>query len=95
MGSEKVVYCVGRAISRGGLVQKVDTHGSVTRLGLASLLGEDDQSGLVLLQSVDVELLSLLRLGSSSSINGDTDALGLLPSDTSKLELLNGESSSL
>jgi hypothetical protein len=77
------------------VVQAVDTHGSVTRLGLASLLGEDNQSGLVLLQSVDVELLSLLRLGSSSSINGDTDALGLLPSDTSKLELLNGESSSL
>jgi hypothetical protein len=71
------------------------TYSSVTRLGLASLLGEDDQSGLVLLQSVDVELLALLGLGSSSGVHSDTDRQSLLPSDTSKLELLDGESSSL
>jgi hypothetical protein len=71
------------------------TYSSVTRLGLASLLGEDDQSGLVLLQSVDVELLALLGLGSSSGVDSDTDRQSLLPSDTSELELLDGESSSL
>lgn len=71
------------------------THSGVAALGLAGLLGEDDQSALVLLQSVDVDLLSLLGLGSSSGVDGDADALGLLLSDTGELELRQGESSAL
>ena len=71
------------------------THGSISLLGLAGLSGEDDQSRSVLVQSVNVELLSLLALASSSVVNGDTESLGLLLWDTSELELGKGESSAL
>lgn len=66
--------------------------GSVTSLGLAELAGEDDQAGLVVLQSLNVELLALLGPGLPAVVDDDADAEGLLLADTSLLDLRDGES---
>lgn len=69
------------------------TYGRVALLGLASLLGEDDQPAPVLLEPLDVDLLALLRPSVPPVVDDDTQTLGLLPGDTGLLQLGEGETS--
>jgi hypothetical protein len=69
------------------------TYRSVTLLGLASLLGEDDQPAPVLLEPLDVDLLAFLGPSVPPVVNDDTQALGLLPRDTGLLQLGESETS--
>lgn len=71
------------------------THSGVSLLGGTGFSGEDDQSRSVLVQSLNVERLSLFALAPSSVVDNNSKSLGLLLSDTSELELGKGESSSL
>lgn len=66
--------------------------GRVTLLGLAGLLGEDDQPAPVLLESLDVDLFPLLRPAVPPVVDDDTETLGLLSGNTSLLQLRKGES---
>jgi len=59
---------------------------SITRLGLASLAGEDNQLSLVSLEALNVQLEGLLRLVAATVVNGDTDGESLLAADTSSLK---------
>jgi hypothetical protein len=68
-------------------------HGRVSLLGLAGLLGEDDQSALVLLQTSNIDLFTLLASRLAPVINDDSQTLGLLSGDTGLLDLGQGESS--
>jgi hypothetical protein len=76
-------------------VKHRSTHGSVTRLRLARLPGEDDEPAAVLLQPLDVELLALLRLGASAVVDDDAETLGLLLGDAGELDLGKGETTAL
>ena len=69
------------------------TYGRVTLLGLAGLLGEDDQPAPVFLEPLDVDLLALLGPSVPPVVNDDTQTLGLLPGDTGLLQLGEGEPS--
>lgn len=71
------------------------TYRSVTLLGLAGLAGEDNEARAVLLQPVNVKLLTLLALAPPSVVDNDTESLGGLLLDTSELELRKSESSAL
>ena len=68
--------------------------GGVTLLGL-TLLGEDNQLSLELLDSVNVGGNSLLVLVSASLVNSDTDGSSELHGNTSLLELNGGEAATL
>ena len=59
---------------------------SITRLGLASLAGEDNQLGLVGLEALNVELEGLLGLVAATMVDGNTDGESLLAADTSSLK---------
>lgn len=72
-----------------------DTHRGVALLGLASLAGEDDKASLVGVQSLNVELLSLLAEIPAPVVDDDTDTTSLLLSDSGLLELSESESTSL
>lgn len=67
------------------------TYGRVALLGLTSLAGEDDETGLVGVQPLNIELLALLAKVSSPVVNNDTNSASLLPSNSSLLELSEGE----
>jgi hypothetical protein len=66
----------------------------VSRLGLASLAGEDHETGLVGLEPLLVQLESLLTVVLPSVVDGDSNRESLLAPDTSSLELVVGESTS-
>lgn len=70
----------------------IEAYGGVALLGLASLPGEDNKLGLVDLQPLNVDLLSLLARVPPSVVNNDSDTPGLLLSDTSLLKLSERES---
>jgi len=65
----------------------------VALLNNTSTAGEDDQSGLVTLETLDVKLQGLLTLVGSSVVNRNANSLGELSVDTSSLQLLQGETS--
>lgn len=65
----------------------------VTLLNNTRTAGEDDQSGLVTLKALDVELQGLLTLVGSSVVDRNANSLGELSVDTSSLQLLQGETS--
>lgn len=67
----------------------------VARLGLALDTGEDDEARAVSLETLNVELLALLRLGAAAVVNGNAEAKGLLLADASELELGKGEATAL
>ena len=69
------------------------TYRRVTLLGLASLLGEDDQPAPVLLEPLNVDLLALLGPSVPPVVDDDTQTLGLLPGDAGLLQLGEGETS--
>ena len=71
------------------------THRRVAFLGLASLAGEHNQTGLVCLQPLDVNLLALFTEISPSVVNNDSNTTSLLPSNTGLLELCEGKSTTL
>jgi hypothetical protein len=68
------------------------THCRIALLGLASFAGEDDQAGLVCLQPLHVDLLALLAQIPPPVINHNSNTSGLLPSNTSLLELRKSKS---
>jgi hypothetical protein len=72
-----------------------ETYGRVALLGLASLAGEDDKAGLVLLQPLNIDLLALLAQVRPPVVDDNSNALGLLPADTGLLQLGEGESTAL
>lgn len=71
------------------------THSRVALLGLASLAGEHNQALLVRLQSLHIQLLSLLAQIPPPVVNGNSQSAGLLSSNTGLLELSKSESTSL
>jgi len=69
------------------------TYGRVSLLDLAGLLGEDNQSALVLLQPSDIDLFALLGSSLPPVVDDDTQTLCLLSGNTGLLDLGQGESS--
>lgn len=59
--------------------------GGVTLLVLSSLAGEEDESGLVGLETIDVDLEGLDRQVLTARVDGDTDGWGKLAWDSSLL----------
>lgn len=74
---------------------RVETYSGVALLGLAGLAGEDDEARLVLPQPLDVDLLALLAQVRPPVVDHDTNALGLLPSNSGLLQFGEGESTAL
>lgn len=70
----------------------LNAYDRVTLLGLGCLSGEDDQLGLVGLQSLNIESLSLLAQVSPPVIDDDANTACLFAVDTCLLELSEGES---
>mmetsp|Transcript_26497 Transcript_26497/g.39354 ORF Transcript_26497/g.39354 Transcript_26497/m.39354 type:complete len:212 (+) Transcript_26497:81-716(+) len=68
--------------------------GRITSLGLVALSGEHNQTRLVLLQTLDIELQRFHRLVGSSVVNSNTDGLSKLGGNTSFLELLKSKATS-
>lgn len=68
------------------------THLGISLLDLASLLGEDNETGLVSLEALNVEFETFLGSVAATVVDGDTEREGLLATDTGSLELLLGES---
>ena len=66
--------------------RKWATHGSVSLLGFALLLGEEDEFGLVLLQPLYVLLQGFHRFVPASEIHRDADAACRLLADASSLQ---------
>merc|ERR1719474_2294227 len=89
------------------LDSRLDRHDSTSKLdslrellsggiALAWLLGvqwEQDQFGLVLLQTLGVQLQGLNTLVSAAVINSNSNGLGVLLAQTCSFQLLQGESS--
>ena len=71
------------------------THGGVTLLGLLSVAGEDNQSCLVGLKTLNVQSLALLAQVSPPVVNNDTNTTSLLLANTSLLQLGEGEATAL
>lgn len=67
------------------------TYLGISLLDLTSLLGEDDETGLVSLEALNVELETFLGSVAATVVNGDTERKSLLATDTGSLELLLGE----
>ena len=78
----------GTALGGGGVVDK-------TLLDLAILSGEQDKLGLVSVQSLDVELLTLSGGVSSAVVNGDADGAGKGGAETGSLELTKSEATAV
>lgn len=64
-------------------------------LGLLGVAGEDDETSLVRLQTLNIERLALLAQVSPPVVNNNADTTGLLLADASLLELSKSEASSL
>lgn len=71
------------------------SYSCITTLGLADLAGENDETGPVLLKTIDVHLLPLLGLAPPAVVHGDAESFGLLPPDTRLLQLGKGETAAL
>ena len=71
------------------------THSGVTLLGLLSVAGEDNQAGLVGLETLHVHRLALLAQVPPPVVDDDADTTRLLLADTSLLELSQGEATAL
>ena len=71
------------------------THGRVTLLGLLRVAGEDNQSCLVGLKTLNVQSLALLAQVSPPVVNNDTNTTSLLLANTSLLQLGEGEATAL
>lgn len=90
--------CLGLLGQRGDIDIELVGLGDLSGTGVAllnntSAAGEDDQSGLVTLEALDVELQGLLTLVGSSVVNRNANSLGELSVDASSLQLLQGETS--
>ena len=70
---------------------RLSTYRRVTLLGLLSVAGEDNEAGLVGLQTLNVKSLALLAQVSPSVVNNDTNSAGLLATDSSLLQLSKSE----
>lgn len=74
------------ALGGEGSLGGVDiVSGRVELLELTALAGEEDQTGLVVLETVDVGDERLLGVVDTAVVNGDTDGTGELGGDTSFL----------
>lgn len=60
-------------------------------LVLLGQLGQDDETGLVSLDALNVELEALLGLVAATVVDGDTDGAGVLLAEAGSLDLLDGE----
>jgi len=72
-----------------------DVHlllGSITLVGLGKLLGEEDEFGSVLLQTLNVLLKGFHALVAATVIDGDADGPGEVLVKTGGFDLLEGES---
>lgn len=63
-------------------------------LNLTLVSWEEDELGLIIVQSLDVGVLKIGRFVVSSVVNADSDGLGESWGDLGKLKLLKGEASS-
>lgn len=63
-------------------------------LVLLGQLGHNNQTGLVSLDALNIELEALLGLVAATVVEGDTDGARVLLAETGSLDLLNGETTS-
>ena len=73
----------------------MNTYGRVALLGLLRVAGEDNETRLVRLQTLNVDGLALLRQVSPPVVDDNADTTRLLLADTSLLELSQGEATAL
>lgn len=81
--------------STKALKTEKNTYRRITLLRLARLAGEHDETSLVGSQSLYVDLLSLLTQITSPVVHNDADTTGLLPTNTSFLQLGQSKSTAL
>lgn len=67
------------------------TYRGVTLLGFLGIAREDNQAGLVLLETLNIKSLAFLAQVSPSVINNDTDRASLLATNTSLLQFGKSE----
>jgi hypothetical protein len=70
-------------------------YGRVALLGLARLAGEDDQAGLVRLQTLNVDCLALLAQVPAAVVDDNAEPERLLAGDAGLLELPEREAAAL
>ena len=73
----------------------MDTYGRVALLGLLRGAGEDNETRLVRLQTLNVDGLALLRQVSPPVVDDNADTTGSLAADTGLLQLGQGEATAL
>ena len=73
-------------------IERGRTHGRVALLGLAGLAGEDDEFGLVSLQSLNVQGLALLTQVPPPVVYDNANTTSLLLTNTSLFQFTEGES---
>ena len=87
---------LGLALGGKSSLGSVDlVGGGVELLELAALAGEEDEAGLVVLETVDVGSERLLGVVDTAVVNGDTDGTGELNGDTSFLNTMEKNRMSL
>ena len=73
----------------------MNTYGRVALLGLLRVAGEDNETRLVRLQTLNVDGLALLRQVSPPVVDDNADTTGSLAADTGLLQLGQGEATAL
>lgn len=87
---------LGLALGGKSSLGSVDlVGGGVELLELAALAGEEDEAGLVVLETVNVGSERLLGVVDTAVVNGDTDGTGELNRDTSFLNTMEKNRMSL